>query len=93
LTTNRSICAYSRYSQQELGVPIVIDILTLGFDGDGAYKLKLQLSKLEEIIQTSFNRYCPTIWDTKQEAGICYYITYNVVKLAEHGQASRADGA
>lgn len=63
---------------QALALPIEVDILLIGFDGDGGYGYTFQKNDLEELLgsATGDNTICPTVWDTKEHAAVCYNVNY-----------------
>ncbi|GFR52438.1 hypothetical protein Agub_g15012, partial [Astrephomene gubernaculifera] len=59
-------------------LPIEVDVLLLGFDGDGGYGYQLERQALEELLgsATEDNTICPTVWETGEPAAVCFSVNY-----------------
>ena len=117
---------------QALALPIEVDILLIGFDGDGGYGYTFQKNDLEELLGSAtgkrgrvspgvagFKRHqalwivpattcwnsirphagdntiCPTVWDTKEHAAVCYNVNYMLldsIKLKDVSQGGPGIG-
>ncbi|KAG2491675.1 hypothetical protein HYH03_010044 [Edaphochlamys debaryana] len=62
-------------------MPVEVDILLVGFDGDGGYGYKVDKQALEELLgsATADNTVCPTVWETGEHAAVCFSINYVVM--------------
>ncbi|KAG2433383.1 hypothetical protein HXX76_008444 [Chlamydomonas incerta] len=61
-----------------LVLPIEVDLLLIGFDGDGGYGYQVDKAALEELLGTATedNTICPTVWETGETAAVCFSINY-----------------
>ncbi|KAG2449332.1 hypothetical protein HYH02_005487 [Chlamydomonas schloesseri] len=61
-----------------LVLPVEVDVLLIGFDGDGGYGYHVDKAALEELLGTATedNTICPTVWETGETAAVCFSINY-----------------
>jgi hypothetical protein len=72
-----------QHSLQELVVPIEVDIILVGFSGDGGYGYKLAPDRLLNLLSTHLQWYCPYSWETEEELGVCMHVNFQVVSNDE----------
>lgn len=60
-------------------MPIEIDIILVGFSGDGGYGYKLGSNTLLSLLSTHLQWYCPYSWDSEEELGVCMHVNFQVV--------------
>jgi hypothetical protein len=70
---------HQHLTPQELQVPVEIDVFLIGFDGDGAYGYQLQPSRLLQMLSSSLSFYCPRVWDTEEDLGVCFSVNFQVM--------------
>ncbi|GIL61482.1 hypothetical protein Vafri_15870 [Volvox africanus] len=61
-----------------LVLPIEVDLLLVGFEGDGGYGYELDRHALDELLGTATedNTICPTVWETGEAAAVCFAVNY-----------------
>ena len=58
-----------------------VDVMLVGFDGNGAYHYTIDVAELEELLtSTSVEDYCPTVWDSEQKTSMCCSVTYSITR-------------
>ncbi|KXZ46033.1 hypothetical protein GPECTOR_47g308 [Gonium pectorale] len=72
-----------------LVLPLEVDLLFIGFDGDGGYGYKLDRQALEELLgsATEDNTICPTVWETGEHAAVCFSINYILLDSTKSNKA------
>ncbi|KAM3338180.1 hypothetical protein P3S68_031397 [Capsicum galapagoense] len=58
-------------------VPLEVNIVLVGFSGDGGYRYALDSQKLEEFLKVSFPSHRPSCLETGQPLDIEHHIVYN----------------
>ncbi|CAN4106330.1 unnamed protein product [Withania somnifera] len=58
-------------------VPLEVNIVLVGFSGDGGYRYALDSSKLEEFLKVSFPSHRPSCLETGQPLDIEHRLVYN----------------
>ncbi|KAK4737561.1 hypothetical protein R3W88_001258 [Solanum pinnatisectum] len=58
-------------------VPLEVNIVLVGFSGDGGYRYTLDSPKLEEFLKVSFPSHRPSCLETGQSLDIEHHIVYN----------------
>lgn len=59
-------------------VPLEVNIVLVGFNGDGGYRYSMDSNKLEEFMRSSFPSHRPTCMETGELIDIEHHIVYNV---------------
>lgn len=59
-------------------VPLEVNVVLVGFSGDGGYRYSLDAHKLEESLRTSFPIHRPSCLETGEPIDIEHHIVYNV---------------
>lgn len=83
ITSRSGARQYLEDSSSELVVPIEVDIILVGFSGDGGYGYKLQPDRLLNLLATHLQWYCPYSWETEEELGVCMHVNFQVVSNEE----------
>ncbi|XP_050218417.1 uncharacterized protein LOC126669117 [Mercurialis annua] len=58
-------------------VPLEVNVVLIGFNGDGGYRYSLDTHKLEEFLRTSFPKYRPSCLETGEPLDIEHHVVYN----------------
>ncbi|GLI63758.1 hypothetical protein VaNZ11_006832, partial [Volvox africanus] len=68
-----------------LVLPIEVDLLLIGFDGDGGYGYELDRHALDELFGTATEdqTICPTVWETGEAAAVCFAVNYITLDSAD----------
>ncbi|KAJ0034994.1 hypothetical protein Pint_24324 [Pistacia integerrima] len=61
-----------------LQVPLEVNVVLIGFSGDGGYRYSLDTHKLEEFLKVSFQTHRPSCQETGDPLDIEHHIVYNV---------------
>lgn len=64
-------------------VPLEINLVMLGFNGDGGYRYKLDFKMLEEVLQKSMPSHRPACLETGQPLDIEHELIYKVIPVAQ----------
>ena len=59
-------------------MPMEVDVFLVGFDGDAAYGYKMDPAKLHQMLVNSLSYYCPHVWDTQEELGVCFSVHFQI---------------
>ncbi|KAI9194736.1 hypothetical protein LWI28_008809 [Acer negundo] len=59
-------------------VPLEVNIVLVGFSGDGGYRYLMDSHKLEEVLRVSFPNHRPSCLETGEALDIEHHIVYNV---------------
>jgi hypothetical protein len=62
-------------------VPLEVNVVLIGFNGDGGYRYPLDGHKLEEFLKTSFPFHRPSCFETGEQIDIERHIMYNVIAV------------
>ncbi|KAJ7980405.1 Transmembrane protein [Quillaja saponaria] len=58
-------------------VPLEVNVVLIGFDGDGGYRYSLDLHQLEALLKTSFPTHRPSCLETGEPLDIEHHLVYN----------------
>ncbi|KAJ9154617.1 hypothetical protein P3X46_027936 [Hevea brasiliensis] len=58
-------------------VPLEVNVVLIGFNGDGGYRFTLDTHKLEEFLRTSFPSHRPSCLETGEPLDIEHHVVYN----------------
>ncbi|MEW5300962.1 MAG: hypothetical protein WDW36_003849 [Sanguina aurantia] len=74
---------------QDLNIPIEIDLLLLGFEGDGGFGYKIEHIELEELLAATVGRQplCPSVTETQEPANVCFDVHYYTLPLGQQQNA------
>ncbi|XP_078444256.1 uncharacterized protein LOC144713534 [Wolffia australiana] len=64
-------------------VPLEVNVVLVGFDGDAGYRYSLNAQKLEEFLKTSFPTHRPSCLETGEPIDIEHHIVYNVISVGQ----------
>ncbi|KAF8055392.1 hypothetical protein HT031_006759 [Scenedesmus sp. PABB004] len=70
---------YLEDTSSELVVPIEVDVVLVGFDGEGGYGHQLKPERLLSLLSTHLQWYCPYSWETEEELGVCMHVNFQVI--------------
>lgn len=63
-------------------VPLEVNILLIGFNGDGGYRYKIDAHKLEDFLKSSFSTHRPSCLETGEPIDIEHHIIYNAIPVS-----------
>ncbi|WOL15982.1 hypothetical protein Cni_G24764 [Canna indica] len=64
-------------------VPLEVNVVLIGFNGDGGYRYKLNAHRLEEFLKSSFPTHRPSCLETGEPIDIEHHIIYNVIPAGQ----------
>ncbi|ONK67584.1 uncharacterized protein A4U43_C05F1550 [Asparagus officinalis] len=64
-------------------VPLEVNIVLVGFNGDGGYRYSLEAHKLEEFLKSSFPTHRPSCLETGEPIDIEHHIIYNTIPAGQ----------
>ncbi|KAL6649814.1 hypothetical protein ACP70R_014038 [Stipagrostis hirtigluma subsp. patula] len=64
-------------------VPLEVNVVLIGFNGDGGYRYPLDGHKLEEFLKMSFPHHRPSCFETGEPIDIEHHIMYNVIAAGQ----------
>ncbi|OAY77295.1 hypothetical protein ACMD2_01701 [Ananas comosus] len=64
-------------------VPLEVNIVLVGFNGDGGYRYSLDARKLEDFMKTSFPTHRPSCLETGEPIDIEHHIIYNAIPAGQ----------
>ncbi|KAL5210356.1 hypothetical protein ABZP36_005979 [Zizania latifolia] len=64
-------------------VPLEVNVVLIGFNGDGGYRYPLDGHKLEEFLKMSFPLHRPSCFETGEPIDIEHHIMYNVIAAGQ----------
>ncbi|URE33022.1 hypothetical protein MUK42_17823 [Musa troglodytarum] len=64
-------------------VPLEVNILLIGFNGDGGYRYKIDAHKLEDFLKSSFPTHRPSCFETGEPIDIEHHIIYNAIPAGQ----------
>ncbi|KAL6901970.1 hypothetical protein ACP4OV_004846 [Aristida adscensionis] len=64
-------------------VPLEVNVVLIGFNGDGGYRYPLDGHKLEEFLKMSFPHHRPSCLETGEPIDIEHHIMYNVIAAGQ----------
>lgn len=63
-------------------VPLEVNIVLVGFNGDGGYRFALDPHRLEEFMKSSFPVHRPSCMETGELLDIEHHMIYNVFPVS-----------
>lgn len=63
-------------------VPLEVNVVLIGFNGDGGYRYTIDSQKLEEFLRVSFPSHRPSCLETGQPLDIEHHVVYNVFPVS-----------
>jgi hypothetical protein len=60
-------------------VPLEVEVVLVGFSGNGGYGYKLEAERLLSLLSTHLQWFCPASWETEDELGVCMHVNFQVV--------------
>eukprot|EP00879_Flechtneria_rotunda_P025006 GHRR01026535.1.p1 GENE.GHRR01026535.1~~GHRR01026535.1.p1 ORF type:complete len:149 (+),score=10.10 GHRR01026535.1:168-614(+) len=70
---------FLEHASSDLVVPIEVEVILVGFNGDGGYGYKLQGPRLASLLSTHLQWACPFSWETEEELGVCMHVNFEVI--------------
>ena len=70
-----------RLLQVPFQVPLEVNVVLVGFNGDGGYRYTLDAHKLEEFLKNSFPTHRPSCLETGEPIDIEHHIIYNAIPV------------
>lgn len=64
-------------------VPLEVNVVLIGFNGDGGYRYSLDAQKLEDFLKTSFPTHRPSCFETGEPIDIEHHIVYNTILVGQ----------
>ncbi|XP_047084329.1 uncharacterized protein LOC124695539 [Lolium rigidum] len=64
-------------------VPLEVNVVLIGFNGDGGYRYPLDGHKLEQFLKMSFPLHRPSCFETGEPVDIEHHIVYNVIAAGQ----------
>ncbi|KNA15313.1 hypothetical protein SOVF_098720 [Spinacia oleracea] len=64
-------------------VPLEVNVVLVGFNGDGGYRYSLELHKLQEFLKVSFPTHRPSCLETGEPLDIEHHLVYNVLPAGQ----------
>lgn len=64
-------------------VPLEVNIVLVGFSGDGGYRYTLDAHKLEDFLKNSFPTHRPSCFETGEPIDIEHHIVYNAISAGQ----------
>ncbi|RAL47429.1 hypothetical protein DM860_013394 [Cuscuta australis] len=64
-------------------VPLEVNVVLIGFNGDGGYRYTVDSQKLEEFLRVSFPSHRPSCLETGQPLDIEHHIVYNAFPVGQ----------
>jgi hypothetical protein len=72
------------FVQVPFQVPLEVNVVLIGFNGDGGYRYPLDGHKLEEFLKMGFPLHRPSCFETGEPIDIEHHIMYNVIAVMLH---------
>lgn len=72
----------SNVKQVPLHVPLEVNVVLVGFNGDGGYRYTVEVHKLEEFLRASFPSHRPLCMETGEPLDIEHLLVYNVFPVS-----------
>ncbi|GAV71705.1 hypothetical protein CFOL_v3_15195 [Cephalotus follicularis] len=81
----RSVVRRMLHSRAEVPfqVPLEVNVVLIGFNGDGGYRYTMDAQKLEEILRVSFPSHRPSCLETGEPLDIEHHIVYNAIPAGQ----------
>lgn len=64
-------------------VPLEVNVVLIGFNGDGGYRYNVDPHKLEQLLKTSFPTHRPSCLETEELIDIEHHLVYNVLSAGQ----------
>ncbi|KAI3903670.1 hypothetical protein MKW98_032324, partial [Papaver atlanticum] len=64
-------------------VPLEVNVVLVGFSGDGGYRYKLYTHNLEAFLKLSFPTHRPACLETGEPLDIEHHLSYNVFPVGQ----------
>ncbi|KAL3505618.1 hypothetical protein ACH5RR_031000 [Cinchona calisaya] len=64
-------------------VPLEVNIVLIGFNGDGGYRYTIDSQKLEDFLRVSFPSHRPSCLETSKPLDIEHHVVYNVFPVGQ----------
>lgn len=64
-------------------VPLEVNVVLVGFSGDGGYRYSLDAQKLEDFLKISFPTHRPSCFETGEPIDIEHHIIYNTIPVGQ----------
>ncbi|PKA49913.1 hypothetical protein AXF42_Ash019229 [Apostasia shenzhenica] len=64
-------------------VPLEVNVVLVGFNGDGGYRYQLDARKLKDFLKTSFPTHRPSCFETGEPIDIEHHIIYNAISAGQ----------
>ncbi|KAK8938511.1 hypothetical protein KSP39_PZI011277 [Platanthera zijinensis] len=64
-------------------VPLEVNVVLIGFNGDGGYRYLLNAHKLEDFLKSSFPTHRPSCFETGEPIDIEHHIVYNTIPVGQ----------
>ncbi|XP_076914279.1 uncharacterized protein LOC143573233, partial [Bidens hawaiensis] len=72
------------FVQVPFQVPLEVNVILIGFSGDGGYRYKLDSQKLQEFLQLGFPTHRPSCLETGEPLDIEHHMVFNAMPAAQH---------
>lgn len=66
-------------------VPLEVNVVLIGFNGDGGYRYNLDSHKLEEFLRVSFPSHRPSCFETGELLDIEHHVVFNAFPVSLQG--------
>ena len=73
------------FEQVPFPIPLEVNIVLVGFNGDGGYRYSLESRKLASVLKDIFPNHRPTCLGTAQQLDIEHSLYYNVLSVSNLG--------
>ncbi|XP_045828095.1 uncharacterized protein LOC123920049 isoform X2 [Trifolium pratense] len=64
-------------------VPLEVNVVLIGFNGDGGYRYTIDAHKLEQLLKTSFPTHRPSCLETEELLDIEHHLVYNAFSAGQ----------
>ncbi|KAJ0691449.1 hypothetical protein HanOQP8_Chr11g0429001 [Helianthus annuus] len=69
-------------AQVPFQVPLEVNVILIGFSGDGGYRYSLDSQKLQDFLQLSFPTHRPSCLETGEPLDIEHHMVFNAVPVS-----------
>ena len=73
---------YISVGQVPFQVPLEVNVVLIGFNGDGGYRYKVDDHKLEEFLRVSFPTHRPLCLETGEHLDIEHHVVFNAFHVS-----------
>lgn len=73
---------YTSVGQVPFQVPLEVNVVLIGFNGDGGYRYTVDAHKLEEFLRVSFPSHRPLCLETGEHLDIEHHVVYNAFPVS-----------